>query len=298
MPADEPAGDELSIRRARQGAERNGGKREILKRQRRWARAAGLAVDTRGYLDSVDANLREPLSPSTRAAFEQGSGSELRGRGSAPAKMRALHSSAVLAVNVFDHWTRTDASPLLDVLGVEGALESLRFEAQFPTGLPGNPPNLDVALELRSGRVVAIESKFTEWLTAKRASRAPFKQKYFDGGIELWARQHLPRCQRLAAALMDGSERFRFLDVPQLLKHALGLATQRPGKFALHYLYFDVESPAGQAHRSEIDRARDLIGDDLELGALSYQDLYGRFRGRAGVDPGYLDYLGRRYFSD
>jgi hypothetical protein len=32
------------------------------------------------------------------------------------------------------------------------------FAAQYPTGLPGNPPNLDVVLECRDADVVAIES--------------------------------------------------------------------------------------------------------------------------------------------
>lgn len=274
------------------------GKRDVLRHQRRWAKSAGLHVDTGGYVDSVDANLQQPLSPSTRAAFERGGGSELRERGAAPPKMHALHSSAVLAVNFFDRWTGKDAHPLLEAFGIDGELESLDFEARFPTGLPGNPPNLDVTLELRSGKVVAIESKFTEWLTPKRPNRPPFKGKYFEGGMEFWARQGLPKCQRLAAALMDRSERFRFLDVPQLLKHALGLATQRPGKFALRYLYFDLDGPVGDQHRAEIDRAIGLVGDDLEFGASSYQDLYRKLCGRETVEAGYLDYLGRRYFPD
>ena len=41
--------------------------------------------------------------------------------------------------------------------------------------MPGNPPNLDVMLDLPDGEVIGIESKFTEWLTLKPKSRIPFK---------------------------------------------------------------------------------------------------------------------------
>lgn len=44
-------------------------------------------------------------------------------------------------------------------------------------------------------------------------------------------------CQSLAIDVDKGLERFRYLDVPQLLKHALGLATQLGDRFMLYYAY-------------------------------------------------------------
>lgn len=272
-------------------------KRQLLRQQRAWAETRRLPVDDRGYLETINANLRTPLSHAARAAFEDGGGSELRGRGTGPAKMRALHSSAALVVNVFDHWSPESAAPLLRALSIDDALASPpRFEAQFATGLPGTPPNLDLALMLASGRVIGMESKFTEWMTPKRASRPAFKQKYFDGGIERWTQSGLPRCQALAWDLMKGALSYRHLDAAQLLKHALGLATQQRNRFALYYLYYDVPSSAGAAHAEEVARFGARVGDELAFKAVTYQDLYQRLAAAPLVDADYLDYLGSRYF--
>lgn len=167
---------------------------ELLARQRRWAEAAGHVVDERGYLPSVEANLFRPLSELAQRDFAHGSGSELVGTPTRPAKMRALHSSSALAVNVFDFWHGRDAGPLLRALGIDGELAALRFEAQFPTGLGGTPPNLDVALDLADGTVVAIESKFSEWLTPKSPNHQQLSAAYFKAGAGVWARRGLPGC--------------------------------------------------------------------------------------------------------
>jgi hypothetical protein len=66
---------------------------------------------TRSYLDSVAANLLQTLSEKTRHSFENGSGQELRGTPSRPSKMKTLHSSSALTVNVFDYWVER-APPL------------------------------------------------------------------------------------------------------------------------------------------------------------------------------------------
>ncbi len=59
--------------------------------------------------------------------------------------MHAVHSSSVLACNVFDYWRAKDLGLMGQALGIESLIERITFEAQFPTGLPGSPPNLDVA---------------------------------------------------------------------------------------------------------------------------------------------------------
>lgn len=81
--------------------------------------------------------------------------------------MHALHSLAALAVNVFDYWTDRALEPLVSVLGLQGRAMKLAFECQFPTGLGGTPPNLDVAIFFQDTSLTAIESKFSEWLTPK-----------------------------------------------------------------------------------------------------------------------------------
>ena len=57
---------------------------EIKKPQQDRAQSMGIALDPRGYVREVEANLRQPLSSRARLAFEAGAGSELSGH------MRAL----------------------------------------------------------------------------------------------------------------------------------------------------------------------------------------------------------------
>jgi hypothetical protein len=84
----------------------------LIDRQLSWAAQAGYAPDSRAYLSALDYNLFQQLSTVAKSAFNRGSGSELLDTPTRPAKMKALHSSSALAVNVFDYWTTVDSSPL------------------------------------------------------------------------------------------------------------------------------------------------------------------------------------------
>ena len=271
---------------------------ELISQQRQWAESEGLAPDARGYLASVDDNLLRPLAPQTKLAFDSGSGSELLDTPTRPAKMKALHSSSALAVNFFDSWVGKDASPLASILGLDSEIASIKFEEQFPTGLTGNPPNLDVALELASGDVVAIESKYSEWLSPKSKSKTPFKTKYFPNEFGLWEAQRLPRSQELSVAIKNGEALFRYLDAPQLLKHALGLATRLDDRFSLYYIYYDWPGKESELHREELIHFTDAVGPELRFKAVSYQDLFCSLEGLDSIDNDYRHYLRARYFPD
>lgn len=271
----------------------------VLTAQQRWAEDAGIEFDVRGYVTTVTENLRAPLSSAAKNAFDLGSGSEMRDGKSRPAKMRALHSSSALAVNVFDYWSVRDASPLLGALEVGPALVPLRFEAQYPTGLEGKPPNLDIVIRLEPEITFAIESKFCEWLTPKRVSKPPFKEKYFVPVTDLWLRAGLPKCQDLANDLRLNTEHFLYLDAPQLLKHALGLATNLKQQFSLCYLYYDWPSSESETHRKELDRFASRLGEEIRFRAITYQELFSWLADRCGSTDGeYVEYLRRRYFAN
>jgi hypothetical protein len=213
--------------------------------------------------------------------------------------MSALHSSSALVANVFDYWCERDAEPLLDALGAGEAEKPLRFEAQFPTGLDGKPPNLDIAIHLRSGLTLGIESKFCEWLKPKSSSRPPFKEKYFSPVPEIWSRANLPHCQHLANEIQRRAQRFAHLDVPQLLKHALGLATKLRDQFALWYLWYDWPSPESEKHHAEIERFTSEVSAELRFRALTYQELFRRMGPRCDGDhAAYAAYLRSRYFEN
>ncbi|NWK43345.1 PGN_0703 family putative restriction endonuclease [Ralstonia pickettii] len=281
---------------------------EVLNHQRRWASLAGVAVDEKGYVQTVENNLQRPLSASALKAFTVGKGSELRDSDRAPAKMRALRSSSALCVNVFDQWSSTDCGSILAALGVDDTAVSIRFEAQYPTKVslanPINPPpHLDIAIRLRSGVDVGIESKFTEWLSyrqredRKTAEKQSFP-KYLADGKRLWSDQGLPRCQALVESIHSGVEHFSYLNAPQLLKHALGLGTQCGKEFSLLYLFYNWPCAQAATHSEEIARFASVVGQEIRFRALTYQALFERLcKESAHVDGGYLQYLRQRYFA-
>lgn len=271
-------------------------KRDLERRQRRWAEQAGIEIDAAGFVRDEAANLRVPLSAAAQLGFERGS--ERAARRTLPARMRALHSSAALVANVFDYWTGRDAAPLTRALGLGTNSASLAFEEPLPTGLEGDPPAADVLVRFASGYVVAIESKFTEWLVRKPRNKAVLKTKYFPRGVQLWAQQGLPRCQRLAEGLQSGVERFRFLHAAQLLKHALGLAMTAPRGFELRYLYYDWPAREAAEHRAEIERFADAVAPELAFRASTYQSLFAALALDPSVERAYLDYLRARYFPE
>lgn len=273
-------------------------KSQLLDQQRHWAESVGLAPDTRGYVSTVEANLLQPLNETTKKGFENGSGSELRDTPSRPAKMKALHSSSALAVNFFDSWIGRDTSNLADALGLGSEIMAIKFEEQYPTGLDGNPPNLDVVLELADGQVVGIESKFSEWLAAKSKNTVSFKPAYFPDGPGLWAARLLPAMQQLVEAIASEEQSFRYLNAPQLLKHALGMATQLGARFSLFYIYYDWPGKESETHYEEIQRFGAHIDEGLRFMAVSYQDLFSSLSNNADMDETYMSYMRARYFNN
>ena len=164
----------------------------------------------------------------------------------------------------------------------------------MPTALAGNAANPDILLELESGALAAIECKFSEWLVPKRQRGGVFHDRYFPPGEGAWREAGLPACQALADNLQSGREYFRYLDVCQLLKHALGLkAAGQAKQVALLYLYFDWAGSLGELHRAEIERLAGRAGTELALRALTYQ----RVVLSMGVAPTleYREYLELRY---
>ena len=288
-------------------------RKHLERQQRRWADSAGIDYDARGFVRDPNANLRVPLAASTRAAFVRGT--ELTPRKSQPARFSALHSSAALVANVFDHWSTRDAAPLGAALGLGAERVQLKFEEPLATGVEGDPPLSDVVLRYESGQIVAIESKFGEWLVRRASNRLDLKPKYFAGGKAIWEEAGLPRCQRLAEDLRLGRERFKHLHAAQLLKHALGLvreirvgaaigndavatAGEGPSRSMreLRYLYYEWPHGPAVAHRAELERFADLVGAEIRFSASTYQDLYRALEADARVDHAYLDYLRARYF--
>ena len=268
---------------------------KIKELQKAWAKSKGLSFDPKGYVRDAETNLRRPLSACALKGFNRGAGSELAGH------MKALHSSSALAANFFDYWIGRDKNGLLSALEIDACnAESLEFEAQFPTGLGGTPPHLDVAITLSSGAVIGIESKFTEHMGRSTKGKSKFEQSYFPHSGGLWARVGLPECQGLAEELHDGRHKFEFLNPWQLLKHTIGLATGLRDQFILYYLYYDYPGKQSETHEREIESFASRVGEEIRFKALPYQQVFDRLSTFHRADAEYLDYidyLSTRYFT-
>ena len=271
-------------------------KTHLLRVQRRWADAHGVRYDARGCVRVLADNLRAPLDDTSLAELQRGS--ELTAGVTQPARAFSLCSSAALVVNVFAYWRGRDHTPLLAALGVHGpAGTRIELEAPLPTGLPGDPPTVDVVLHRPGGRLVAIESKFAEWLAPRPRSQRVFKDKYFAGGIRVWEAAGLPLCQALAEDLQQGRERLKHLNAPQVLKHSLGLAVNGLRTSTLVYLYYDRPGREGKTHRAEVDRIAARLQPEIDVRVTTYQALFDALRATPGLERDYLDYLARRYFA-
>lgn len=268
----------------------------LLRSQRRWADARGVRYDARGCVRDLADNLLAPLAGAALDELQRGS--ELTPGATQPARIYSLGSSAALVLNVFGYWRGRDTAPLTRALGLAayGAVR-LRFEEPLPTGLAGDPPLADVALERADGSLVAIESKYAEWLVRRPRNKRVFKDKYFPQGGGVWAAAGLPLCQRLAEDLQSGRERFKYLHAAQLLKHALGLAKVGRATSVLVYLYYEWPIRDAALHRSELDRATARLAPEIDLRVLTYQAVFRSLRDAPGVDGAYLDYLAQRYFA-
>jgi hypothetical protein len=272
------------------------GKTALLRAQRRWADARGISYDAYGCVRELGDNFMMPLDDTLVAELDRGS--ELAPSATRPARAYSLCSSAALVINVFAPWRGRDHGALLEALGVGGPGGTrLAFEEPLPTGLPGDPPTVDVALYGADGRCVAVESKFAEWLTPRPRSKRTFKDKYFPPGKGVWAAAALPRCQALAEELQDGRTRLKYLHAAQLLKHALGLAANGLRASPLVYLYYDRGGKESRAHAAEIERIVARLVPEIDLRACTYQTLFQLLREAAGVERGYLEYLAQRYFG-
>lgn len=275
------------------------GKTVVLRGQRRWADARGVRYDARGCVRELADNLRAPLVGAALKELQRGS--ELTPGAKQPARLYSLGSSAALVLNFFGYWRDRDTTPLMHALGLpaQGVVQ-LRFEEPMPTGLAGDPPLADVALERADGGLVAIESKYAEWLVRRPRSKRVFKDKYFPAGLQrggVWEAAGLPRCQQLAEDLQGGRERLKYFHAAQLLKHALGLAKRGPAASVLVYLYFDWPVRDAATHRAEIDRITARLAPEIDLRVLTYQDVFRSLRASLGVDAAYVDYLEQRYFA-
>jgi len=268
--------------------------KSICNQQQAWAHQRGIKFDKDGYTLSINDNLFSPLLPQVKERFQSGKGDELGSEGKR-GKMQALHSSSALVVNVFQHWVNRGIGDIASACGAPGGITEMHFEQTRPTILGGIPPHLDVEFSGNRLKPLAIESKFTE--PYHRHTKRMIKDKYLNEP-GLWAR--LPRCEKLVRRIREeeqGRTSFTYLDVPQLLKHILGLAyVFGSAGFELLYLWYESPSEEAKKHREELDKLKGYIGGEVAFRAMTYQELFAAIGECYGADEDYMSYLAERYF--
>lgn len=214
---------------------------------------------------------------------------ELRPTRSGAVPAHAAWSSAALVCSAFAPW-RADPTTL-PLAGLEGFCD-VRVEERLLIPHGGGTPNLDVALSFAGG-LVGVESKLTEHLAPRpvrpwpAAYRRPSMAAELEGG---WAETF--------AALLERRYTPRFLDVPQLVRHALSLRRVTAPQTHLALLFWE---PADgddhseiRAHRDEVAELLERVGPDMSprLHAVSYAVLLEQW---APVRPRHVAALRARY---
>lgn len=251
------------------------------------------------YTLSVEENLfGGKIRGDVAASFRAGAGGELDGQ---IPTMSALHSSAAMAVNLFQHWLDCgDLETLARLLQVPSKnIESGKFEDQFPvcmnpesSGFPRSP-HLDFALRYKGGECVGIECKLFE--PYGRLDHKNLSKSYLTLS-DVW--HDLPACQALAVQLAEGPAGYHRLGPSQLLKHILGLKFGRKTeKTRLLYLYYDAPGPEAAEHRQEIIRFQEAIaGDPIRFVPMPVQEFIIRsFQQVREGHAAYADYVSERY---
>lgn len=248
------------------------------------------------YTEGVEDNIfNHELHPDTKKEYERGKGHELKGK---RAHMKALHSSSALVVNVFDYLRRQNRiQDIARCCGAEGVISGMEFEKTHPIkGVARTPPHLDI--EFAGSIPLTIESKFTE--TYYRQTRRDNKDTHLDEYLkhrEIWS--GISKVRALAESIVRQSgarTNFEYLDVPQLIKHILGLKSSYGSSFCLLYLWYKVNSPEANRHEEELARFSTSVNDEINFRTMTYQDLFNRIRHLPDVDSAYIEYLEQRYF--
>lgn len=216
-----------------------------------------------------------------RAAFDRAGGNEI-----AIGKFASLESSAALAANGFGWFLdRPDALPAfpgLDDLDWPASRIDIERQMRFPWS-GGRHPWLDAAVETPQ-HLVGVESKRHEPFRDRKVARLSdaYDRDVWGDGMAPWT--------MMRDTLRAAPTAFRHVDAAQLVKHALGLATEarRIGKVpVLIYLYAEPTDrpPAAaalMAHRSEVERFDEAVsGARVRFAACRWRDWLHRFTGEA-----------------
>lgn len=267
----------------------------ILDYQKAWALSRHISFQEsgqrEGYVDSLTDNLfYDKLSVKTLEEYSSGRGNEFRSH------MKALLSSSALCINVFEYWRQTSRiSEIVKAYGILIDVYKMEFEKKHRIPNLGTP-HIDVEFSNEDNEAYAIEAKFTEPYHSTTQRNNTNLDKYLNQNA-IWT--GLVECQRLAKEVLEEEGKkisWKHLDVPQLIKHILGLShCYGTRKFTLSYLWYDCGTQEARDHSNEIDEFSERIKGEIEFASMTYQNLFDKILNIPRVDKEYLAYLGERY---
>lgn len=285
------------------------GLKYIQRKQVAWSKRKGLTPvgstfhneGEKNYLEILEDNLFQPLTNETKLQFENGDGNETKNTETLLAKMKALHSSSAIVVNLFQYWqNREDIYKIAYACGLcrkdnKSAVKMI-FEEKFqilPESESKTKPNIDIVIHCCNEFVYAIESKFSEIYGSR--SHSGMSEKYFNNEAN-W--QDIPAIKKLAEIIKPNDNKFRYLHAAQLIKHILGLKKKYSKKgFRLLYLWYDVIGQDGVEHRKEIEQFAEIVKEDkIKFSHLTYQEVILKLTQEFYVgNEEYCNYLTNRY---
>jgi len=249
----------------------------------------------KNYFDNLNDNLFQPLSQSATKEYQQGDGNELVDKDNTRAKMKAIHSSSSIVVNIFDYWQDKNITPIAYVCGLcnknNSHTKSIKFEDKYPV-FPNSQtnPNLDVVVHCDTS-IFAIESKFTEPYSGH--GHSGIQAKYIRNN-SFW--QKNPNLKQLALSINPDDKKFKYLHAAQLIKHILGLQNTKK-EFRLLYLWYNVLGIEGAAHQKEIEQFAEIAKkDNIKFSHITYQEIIIKLSKEFYVgNENYCNYLIDRY---
>lgn len=302
----------------------------IKSKQQNWAKRKGFELvggtipnkGEKNYLCNLADNLFEPLSKENLKCYNSGDGNETKDSKTRLAKMKALHSSSAIVVNLFQYWQEKDVCSILKACKLtsrasrtERIIENISSDSPKETPIISSPlnykikfeekfeisddksqyphsPNIDVVIYTPLSEI-AIESKFSEPYSSRKHSG--LKQKYVENPT-FW--KGLSNLHKLAQEISPDDNKFLHLDAAQLIKHILGLRKSNNKKnFHLLYLWYDVIGKEGVEHRKEIDLFAEIAQkDNIKFSHITYQEVISTLaRGFYEGNENYCNYLTDRY---
>ena len=268
-------------------------------KQQLWAKRKGLDFDDKGYVRCYDKNLFGELDDVVKCSFKKAGGQELTDNTRSEAKMKALHSSSALVLNVFNYFrTRLHKSENISSITKACKVNSdkiieITFEAKFPI-LHIAVPNIDMIFEMESGMIYAFESKFCEPYSGCKSYL--MKDAYLkEENKSIWnGFENIYKAVREAE--LNG---YRYLNYPQLITHLLGLKCKIHSlkKFKLIYIWYDGFGKEANRHREEIRNFTELVKkDNVQFVDITYQEIIVNLSNdNYEENKEYIDYITSRY---